>query len=216
MTQIILDFGSGNTCENKEKIAIKMIDELAKVDTHKHEVIIKWQLFEDEEPNKPLDRLLFHAMCLYAYNKYEYKTTASVFDLPSLKFLLDINLPYDLPFIKIANRPDLYWLIGEVPRKTPVYVSVGRNDYNAWANGTGTNDNGAYLFCISKYPTDTMEYKQTLPFGCVNVSDHTSSMNLFKLKEWSIFEMHIALNNSCGIDVESGVCKTLNMLEGLI
>ncbi len=47
MSQIILDFGSGNTCHNDWTYAKRMIDELKAVDTGKHEIIIKWRDTEE-------------------------------------------------------------------------------------------------------------------------------------------------------------------------
>ena len=44
---IILDFGSGETCNNDVGTAYRMIDELEKVDTRRHNVVIKWQLEKD-------------------------------------------------------------------------------------------------------------------------------------------------------------------------
>ncbi|MFA5715059.1 MAG: hypothetical protein WC998_04935, partial [Candidatus Paceibacterota bacterium] len=105
MSQIILDFGSGNTHKNNWDYLKRMIDELKAVDTGKHEIIIKHQLFKAAGDNLPLDPWVFDAAYDYA-KKLGYKTTSSVFDLESLKFLLN----YDIPFVKIANRRDLDWL----------------------------------------------------------------------------------------------------------
>ena len=90
---IILDFGSGNTCKNSRRYITQMIDELAAVDTGKQEIVIKWQLFADCQPNIPLEYHVFDYA--YQYAKHlGYKTTASVFDMESLCYLLS----YDIPF----------------------------------------------------------------------------------------------------------------------
>ena len=118
MSEIILDFGSGNTCKNDKAYIKRMIDELCDIDNEKHEVIIKWQLFEKAGNNIPLDRDLFH----FAYNYagiMGYKTTASVFDEGSLSFLLK----YDVPFIKIANNKKYYPLMDLIPFRIPIYTS---------------------------------------------------------------------------------------------
>ena len=99
--KLILDCGSGNTCRNDKAIVREMIDAITAVNTGKHEITLKWQLFESAPPNVPLDRDIFDYAYDYAYGQY--KTTASVFDGSSLEFLRE----YDTPFIKIANRPDL-------------------------------------------------------------------------------------------------------------
>jgi hypothetical protein len=68
---------------------------------------------------------VFEYAYYYARDK-GYKTTASVFD----EFSLYCLLKYNIPFVKIANRPDLYWLAGEVPRKIPVYMSGDMTFYS--------------------------------------------------------------------------------------
>ena len=106
MSQIILDFGSANTCNNDEEYAKRMIDELAAINRRKHWVIIKWQLWSSDNKmgdNKRLDWGLFERLCKYAYDEYGYYTTASVFDKESLLFLSELALPYKIPFIKIAD-----------------------------------------------------------------------------------------------------------------
>ena len=150
MSRIILDFGSGNTCKNDLVYITKMIDQLAEVDTGEHEIIIKWQLFEKAGANIPLERQRFHEAYHYAKGK-GYKTTSSVFDLESLKFLLY----YDVPFIKIANNRDLDWLIEEVPRKVRVYVSTGDTGLYEWQ----MINNGLYMACISQYPALLTDYE---------------------------------------------------------
>ena len=149
---IILDFGSGNTCKNDLNYVKRMIDELKAVDTGKHEVVIKWQLFEWAGDNIPLEPAVFHAALHFA-RRAGYKTTASVFDKQSLIMLLQ----YDIPFVKIANRPDLYWLAGEVPRKMPVYLSVPcifKTEAISKVEG-----NVIPLLCVSKYPATINDYE---------------------------------------------------------
>lgn len=204
MSQIILDFGSGNTHKNNWGYLKRMFDELKAIDTGKHEVIIKHQLFEKAGDNIPLDHLLFDAAFDYA-KALGYKTTASVFDLNSLRFLLD----YDIPFIKIANRRDLDWLIGEVPRKIPVYVSYGTFDeYDEY--NRRKREGITTLACISKYPAEAQDYIDM--FGLINikcehilsnlrnVSDHTIGLDLFKKYQPRIWEKHYKLSDSIGLD----------------
>ena len=188
---IILDFGSGNTCKNNRHIIKRMIDELAAVDTGKHEVVIKWQLFKDAPPNIPLQLDVFD----YAYNYAKgkgYQTTASVFDMDSLQFLLT----YDIPFVKLANRPDLYWLAGEVPRKIPVYTSVH------WGGVATETDKHKTLCCISKYPAEHLDYATDFtPIALSRgISDHTTDFTLYHKYKPEIYECHYKLADSTGPD----------------
>jgi hypothetical protein len=199
-----------------------MINELEKIDTHKHEIIIKWQLFEKAGKNIPLRRDLFQMAVIIAYQKYGYKTTASVFDKKSLNRLIDISeiLKIELPFIKIANRRDLDWLIGEVPRKIPVYVSVKEAFPGLYGDLDGEGLSGddktkiKLLCCVSKYPATLEEYEKefTEESGCYghrglgayclerNVSDHTIGLDLFKKYQPRIWEKHYKLSDSTGLD----------------
>jgi len=183
MSQIILDMGSGNTCKNSVDYAYKMIDAVAAIDSHKHEVIFKWQLFMDEPPNVPLDHLVFGRA--YAHAKgLGYKTTSSVFDKASLDFLLN----FDIPFVKIACRPRLYWLIGEVPRKVKVYVSWDGKLETGWFTPNEV------LNCVPKYPAPLSEYSISR-----EVSDHTEGLALWnESKTWGgirIWEKHFILED---------------------
>jgi sialic acid synthase SpsE len=201
MSKIILDFGSGNTHENNWGYLKKMFDELKAIDTGKHEIIIKHQLFEKAGNNMPLNHLIFNAAYDYA-KELGYKTTSSVFDLESLKFLFD----YDVPFIKIANRRDLDWLIGEVLKKIPVYVSVGsmpEGETLLYGSPGYINQNrDVALFCVSRYPANIEEYERRFSKGSLKhaVSDHTIGLELFKKYQPRIWEKHFKLHDSTGLD----------------
>jgi len=191
MSQIILDAGSGNTCQNNPDIIRRMIDELAAVDTHKHEIVIKWQLFKKAGNNVMLEPARFD----FAYDYAKccgYKTTASVFDIWSLEFLLR----FDIPFVKIANNRSLDWLLGEIPRKIPVYVSVDTIRNAPYIS------NGKYLYCISKYPATIKDYEDA-DIDMLNrlpISDHTIGLDLFKKYQPRIWEKHYKLSDSTGLD----------------
>ena len=193
MAEIILDFGSGNTCKNNIKYVERMIDELKAIDTGKHEVIINWQLFEEAPPNERLMWAVFDHAYDYAA-KLGYKTTASVSSLESLNFLLQ----HDIPFVKIANRPELYRLAGEVPRKIPVYISGDMTFYSnfKWENGD------IPLKCISEYPATPQMYEDE--FGaslfCGRVSDHTTDFTLWNKYNLVTVEWHYKLADSTGLD----------------
>ncbi len=190
--RIILDFGSGNTCRNDQDTIVRMYDALRKVDTGRHDVVVKWQLFEKAGSNIPLRQEVFDFAYLYG-QKLGYAVTASAFDLGSMLFLLQ----YDIPFVKIANRPDLYWLMGEVPRKIPIYVS-GNKEFLSFPFSVC---NSVRLACISKYPASFEDYDKE--FGthlCHAVSDHTPDFYLFRRVRPDIIEWHYKLPDSTGLD----------------
>jgi len=178
-----------------------MYDELKTVDTRKHEIICKWQLFEKAGDNIPLLPDVFD----YAYQygtRLGYKVTSSVFDKNSLDFLLE----YDVPFIKIANNRDLDWIIGEIPRKIPIYVSYGDSKD---VKGMIYSQNIMVMVCVSKYPSTINEYESKFemlssgPFSCykeVGISDHTTNFGLWYRYQPEIIEWHYKLDDSIGLD----------------
>ena len=198
MKQIILDFGSGNTCLNDLSIVVQMIDELYTIDTKKYDVIIKWQLFKQAGSNISLRQDVFDLAYHYAA-KYGYKTTASVFDKESLDFLLQ----YNVPMIKIANNRKLDWLIEEVPRKIPIYISVDNvlDRHELFM----ITENVKILACVSKYPATEEDYKDHFGNYLNNiwfdgVSDHTTNWNIYKKYQPEILEVHYKLPDSTGLD----------------
>jgi sialic acid synthase SpsE len=210
--RIILDFGSANTCNNDKKYIKRIIDELAKVDKKKHNIVIKWQLWSKINPQGLNERLTYECFD-YAYNYAKekgYQTTASVFDLDSLEFLLE----HDIPFVKIANRRDLYPLIAHIPRDIEAIVSYDNIVYLGGYYGVTP------MYCISKYPADIHNYDEVFysPPKRLSISDHTKNLFMFKKQHsnCAIWEMHYALSDSTGLDAESGVCKTPEMLQEIL
>jgi len=212
--QLILDFGSGNTCLNKMFKVKEMIDELEKIDVHKHGVIIKWQLFKEAGNNIPLLHKVFDFAYKYA-KILGYQTTASVFDKESLDFLLQ----YDVPMIKIANNRNLDYLIGEAPRKIPIYISVDNVlDRHIIYNNI---ENVKILACVSNYPATKEDYQNH--FGHYlnsdiwfdGISDHTSDWFLFKDYQPEILEVHYKLPDSQGLDAGS-FSRTPSMLKEIL
>jgi len=201
MSRIIIDMGSGNTCRNDFTIVKRMIDELKAVDTGKHEIIIKWQIFEKAGQNIVLLPETFDYAYEYAA-KLGYKTTASVFDLNSLKFLLE----YDIPFVKIANRRDLDWLIGEVLRKIPICISIGEHEPSIkyfYTDGFAFPLQGDMkMHCISNYPARYDDYIKAFTPDQLHtgISDHTTCFSLFRKFEPELVEWHYRLNDSTGLD----------------
>ena len=211
---IILDI-SANTHKNSMSYVKRMIDELVKVDSRKHEVVIKHQLFTEAGENIPLQLSVFDFAYWYA-EQQGYQTTASVFDLDSLRFLLT----YDIPFVKIANRPDLYWLAGEVPRNIPVYASFSGMDSLLSSELSGKDI--IPLWCVSKYPATMSDYENIIGGGLFNndvsclrdsgspvfdrypfISDHTTNFTLYHKYNPDIYECHYKLADSTGLDAGS-------------
>jgi sialic acid synthase SpsE len=187
--QIILDI-SANTHKNDMDYFKEMIRIVKYVDNKKHEIIIKGQIFEKAGDNIPQEKKLWGYMMNFC-EEYGYKLTASVFDKPSLNFLLFFN-PC---FIKIANNRELDWLIGEIPRKIPVYQSLSPKDY--WGHTNLRNDH-VYLLCVSKYPAKVSDYEYKLwPRA---ISDHTIGTELVSRYRPDIYECHFCLEDSTGLD----------------
>jgi sialic acid synthase SpsE len=189
MATIILDI-SANTHRNDAEYYQKMINELKEVDRGKHEIILKWQLFEKQGENKVADKKMFIKMKEWAWNTHRYQTTASVFDIHSVKFLCEFD---DIPFVKIANNHELHYLAGYVPRRIPIYMSVSHGAKNTLFNNT------TFLYCVSKYPADIEDY----PRDRREVSDHTVGLELFKRNGCMIWEKHFKLSDSTGLDAGS-------------
>lgn len=181
MGKIILDIGSGRSLPDVDTVE-RVIDSVASIDTHKHEIIFKTQLFNDIPPNIPLKHEVFEAAYIYAHRK-GYKLTSSVFDMESLEYLL----PNPVPFIKIAASPQYRYLIGRIPREIPVYAS----------NYSGHESNIYTLACISKYPATLDDYC-AIPWLKYfdGISDHTGGWNLYTLMQPKIFEKHFCLEHS--------------------
>lgn len=197
MTRVCLDI-SANTHKNDWPYLKKMIDEIKAIDTKECEIVFKHQLFVNAGDNIPLKRSIFNVAWHYA-DKLGYKTTSSVFDIPSLEFLLQYNIPY----VKIANRRCLDYLMGEIPRKIPVYISYGSYDELKVAP-----ENAVKFLCVSKYPAEITDYETN--FGdrlnllsfmkTYGLSDHTTDFRLFETFKPNIIEWHYKLEDSTGLD----------------
>ena len=184
---IILDFGSGNTCRNDKRIVKKMYDELAAA-TDRRDIVVKWQLFEDEPPNVSLDDEVFDYA--YYYGKsLGFDTTASVFDWEAVTFLVQ----YDVPFIKIANRRNLGG-VADLAREFGdiVYQSVPDGKLYQLCQGAFP------LCCVSEYPAQPRTYKERFSRGQLrtSISDHTVGWQLYKEYKPMIWEKHFVLEHS--------------------
>lgn len=180
--KLILDLGSGNSCKNDKGIVREMIDAIASVSTRKDDIILKWQLFESAPPNIPLERDVFDYAYDYAYGRF--KTAASVFDESSLEFLQE----YDVPFIKIACRPELYILAVKIDNclmsvPLPLTISAGEQ-----------------MACVSKYPATIEDYEKAFPYRMLKsaISDHTIGWDLYNKYKPQIIEKHFVHTRDSG------------------
>jgi len=199
---LILDFGSGNTCQNDFHIVKRMLGCMRKVDSKKYPIVVKWQLFRAAHPNAPLLPQVFQA-AYYAARDMGYACTASVFDEQSCEFLLK----YQVPFVKIATGcPDPVKLIDMVPRRIPIVrsfaprlASWGWNQYN--------------LQCVAEYPADPAKYDHTR-VGFDGISDHTVGWDMFKKAPWyNYWEKHYRLPESTGLDAGPFACTAEELKE---
>lgn len=188
MSQLILDMGSGNTCHNCKEVVKQMIWEAAaNYYNDKHEIILKWQLFKDAPPNVPLDHDVFEYAYKYAHN-LGIETTASVFDIDSLRFLMQ----YEVPFIKIACRPELYELMEAVENVADQHGRWGYPAVYVSTSESGLELPGAtMLACIPKYPATIEDYEGTFSHPELkHVSDHTVGWGLYWKWKPDIIEKH--------------------------
>lgn len=215
--QIILDF-SANTFKNDPEIIDRAVREIACINTGKHEVIFKTQLFKEAGKNVVCEHKMYdylHTVCA----KRGYGCTASVFDHESLEFLYSYHKKRlaekktGIPFIKIANNPDLYHLINEIPRAMPVYASMGYDDF---PDDIPIYSKDKFLRCVSKYPAKISDYFKIMQkvfsdMHChpvkgysdyVSISDHTIGLELFETYEddLEVWEKHLILDDSDGLD----------------
>jgi hypothetical protein len=211
MKEIILDI-SANTTKNDNEYVKNMIDQIKLIDTGKHKIIFKPQLFDYAGDNI----VMKHRHFKYIYNYCQsvgYQCTASVFDEANLDFILG----FDVPFIKIACRDDLRYLIDEIPRRIPVYYSVDTPYFKDIYNSI-------QLVCIPKYPALVYDYEKLINkiqdedcyYNFNGISDYTQGFELFNNTQFGIHEFHYALEDSTGLDAESGVCKTPKMLKEIL
>lgn len=217
MSEIILDI-SPNTHLNSNIIIHRMINEIKKIDTHKHEIIFKTQIFRNAPPNLPItpEALNFFGFCSKLAG---YKWTASVFDLESLDMLMKYE--EEIPFIKVACRKDLYWLIGEIKRKIKVYVSF---DGITLPEMEKMQAHDRLLLCIPKYPAEWREYIERAngyTFNNIamdwNCSDHTVGFELWHRRDIkpAIIEWHYCEKDSTGPDA-GPFAKTVDDLKEIL
>ena len=175
----IAEFGSGNTCNNDLGKVREMIDSVKG-----HDLIIKWQLFLSAPPNKPLKRDVFRYAYEYAAEQ-GIQTTASIFDIDSLYFLQE----FDIPFIKLANNDKCRKVAAQI--NTPMIVS-----YPAPAE-MGKRKLIKPLCCVSSYPAQVIAYEKRFTEYWLKqgISDHTEGFELYHKYKPEIFEKHFILKH---------------------
>jgi len=177
---IILDTGSGNGNGNDIQYQEDLIDSLAGKD-----VVLKYQLFTEARPNIPLKHDIFRYVYEYAA-EHGLKVTASVFDLKSLEFLEE----FDVPFIKLANSYRCRKLASGINR--PLIVS-----YPSPAE-MGKRKAITPLCCVSKYPARPDEYEAifTRKWLSLGISDHTEGFELYHKYRPEVWEKHYVLKHT--------------------
>lgn len=176
---IILDIGSGNGQGNDIEYQKDVIDSLEGKD-----VILKYQLFQNVAPNTPLKRDVFRACYKYAKKK-GLQVTSSVFDLDSLHFLQE----FEIPFIKLANNPAVYSLARGI--KTPMIIS-----YSSIAE-MGKRKLIKPLCCVSRYPAQPIQYMKnfTPEWLSQGISDHCEGFDLYHKYQPEVYEKHYVLKH---------------------
>jgi sialic acid synthase SpsE len=201
---LILDLGSGETCQNDTKTMCRMVDAVADLKRHGLNILLKWQLFESVPAGvAPLDRELYSHAVRYADHR-GLMTAASVFDLPSLRYAA----AFDPPWVKIACRPNLYWM--HIYTDKPVLMSVeSAHDFAEWAVKLGDRCAGL-LCCVPAYPAPIGSYERFGHLLRYGISDHTEPTHFGDsggyradmAQRWrpAIYECHFALHDSTGPD----------------
>lgn len=185
MSQFIIEMGSANEHHNDIGYLREMINAVVDCDSGKHEVVFKHQLFETAPPNEPLLWRTFSWARGYAW-EMGYQTTASVFDVSSLNFLSKHNVP----FVKIACRPRLYWMVRAVAPGRRVYVSVSNDNWSAFDFPSGVTK----MRCVPEYPALRKKYDTNAVTYAV--SDHTVGWDLYNDWKPDIIEKHFCLCRS--------------------
>ena len=196
---LIVDMGSGNTCQNSVDKACTMVKEIA--DLGIKDTVIKWQLFQKAGDNIPLNHEVFERAYRYAAI-LGLRTTASVFDNKSLGFLMT----FGVPFIKIANTNNSKDMIKAIPETMPIVISTDDKDYK------GSRDDAKIIYTISKYPADKKDYEKFGDKLKKGISDHTDNFDLYHKYKPEIYEIHYKPENATGLDAGK-FARTLKQIQ---
>ena len=193
---IVLDMGSANVNKNDITIIKKQIDTVNEIIGDKSDItVLKWQLFESViDGNIPLTKESFEYAFGYA-KSLGLMTTASVFDIQSLYFLLS----HPIPFVKLANGLiPASQLLGAIPRGMKILYSTS-NMFGLMQMPmfmTWGLDNG--MCCVSNYPATIEEYEKNFSPEVLiqSVSDHTEGAKLWDKYHPMVWEKHFCLEHS--------------------
>jgi hypothetical protein len=162
--------------------------------------MIKWQLFVSvPAPVKALDHDVFDFAFKYAMGR-DVLTFASVFDKPSLDFLLGYQ-GLGLTAVKIACRPYLYPMITQIPDGLQVFVSIPDPNWRQFIPQMWPVKRFGFLCCVPDYPANQTVY-ETMFGGTLSggISDHSPDLRLFGEYEPWVYERHYKLPDSTGLD----------------
>lgn len=207
---IILDLGGGNATRNSRSYVKKIIDSIPK--TNKN-IILKFQLFKNMSNLVPLKWSVFRYAYKYA-RKRGYQVTSSIFDQPSLHFLLR----FDTPFIKIACLQQCYDLISEIPSNRDLIVSVDNFEKEKELEDKYIfHRNIDFLYCLREYPANENKYRSL--FGPVlhyGISDHAVGMDLYERYKPAIWEKHYVLKHDLRDPYGDDFCITPEELKEIL
>lgn len=188
--EIVVDI-SPNIHRNELSIWKSIVSTLHLSDIGIHKVVLKSQLFEIAGKNLVQDRGMFALAAQWAWEYCGYKTTSSVFDRRSVDFLLNLPLPYELPFVKVAATPAQRRILDWIPRGVKVYMSV--TDVEEYLE---EEQSIITLFTVPKYPAELSDYSSINNERDKRISDHTPGLELFNAYRGTIaiWEKHIRWN----------------------
>ena len=205
---VVLDIGSGASLPTKKE-AEKVVSMVASLNSRRHRVILKPQLFKNIPPNKELSHEVYeHLVALCQAEGLE--LAASVFDEASLH----VALTYGVAHIKIACRPDLYWLAGKVPREVPVHVS-----WDCRGQEPTLPKVDVRLACVPSYPAEWTDYNQDSRYmesgEWSAISDHAVGLTLWEKCDPEVWEKHFVLepNNPDNPDSMGGFAMDPDQLR---
>lgn len=189
--KLIFDI-SANTHKNKNSLIEEILYELDKYRKNDHEIIIKAQLFNKDVGGENIvcEKKSFEFMHKISL-RLGFKCTASVFDLESAKFLIN---NFDIPFIKFACDKKYNEIEDIIPHKIKIISSISpkNNSFDLLKSDTSR----IYMLCVPSYPAKIDDY----PIGFSCISDHVKGLSLYNRDSPIIWEKHLKMETSTGLD----------------
>lgn len=195
---IILDY-SANTHKNSIELIKYTLDQVYYniPIALRRDVVIKGQLFVSAGKNIPCAQAAFIYMYEYA-RKLGFKATASIFDERSFTFLRY----FSVPFIKIANNEKLRNKFLPVLKGAGItpFVSIPIKEYAQLK----PYEDCVTMGCVSEYPASITDYTKSLDTikdrKFLHISDHTIGTEVYERYRPTIWEKHLKLEDSTGLD----------------